>query len=217
MNLKFEAEQCGVKEAHKPHPWRNQDILVQCAGVMDRVNHPSHYNSHPSGIELIEVARHMNFNVGNAMKYMWRAGLKDEADISGIDKHIEDLEKAEWYLKDEIKRVKEQRKQHETGELIRYGVCGELHNGVKCTRSAGHIGPHTDPAHGGIVPPHITEKIEQHITDLNEQIIATAPEGIIYSGGPDTQAPIDWNIEVPAVKKMDWSEGSRTTGFAADS
>lgn len=71
----------------------------------DRVNHPSHYNSHPSGIEFIEVGRHLNFNTGNAMKYLWRAGLKDEAEIDARAKHIEDLQKAAWYINDEIKRL----------------------------------------------------------------------------------------------------------------
>jgi hypothetical protein len=54
---------------------------------------------HPSGIETIQVTRHMNFNLGNAMKYIWRAGIKDEA------KHIEDLKKAVFYINDEIKRL----------------------------------------------------------------------------------------------------------------
>lgn len=62
----------------------------------DPVNHPSHYNSHPSGVECIEITRHMNFNLGNATKYLWRAGLKGDA--------IEDLKKAVFYLNDEIKR-----------------------------------------------------------------------------------------------------------------
>lgn len=64
----------------------------------DPVNHPSHYNSHPSGIECIEITRHMNFNLGNVVKYIWRAGLKDE------DVALQDLHKAAWYLIDEIKR-----------------------------------------------------------------------------------------------------------------
>lgn len=58
----------------------------------DPVNHPSHYTSHPSGIECIQVTRHLNFNVGNAIKYLWRAGLKDDKN------HIQDLEKAIWYI-----------------------------------------------------------------------------------------------------------------------
>jgi hypothetical protein len=67
---------------------------------VDQVNHPTHYTSHPSGIEALQVTRHMNFNLGNAMKYIWRAGIKSE------DKHIEDLEKAIFYIQDEIKRLK---------------------------------------------------------------------------------------------------------------
>lgn len=62
------------------------------------VNHPKHYNTNPSGIECIEVVRHMNFNKGNAIKYVWRAGDKGN--------EIEDLQKAIWYLNDEINRLK---------------------------------------------------------------------------------------------------------------
>lgn len=62
----------------------------------DPVNHPSHYTSHPSGVECIEVTRWMNFNLGNAIKYIWRAGNKGNA--------LEDLKKARWYLDDEINR-----------------------------------------------------------------------------------------------------------------
>lgn len=60
----------------------------------DPVNHPSHYTSHPSGIECIEITRHMGFNLGNVFKYVWRCDLKRDA--------IEDLEKAAFYLADEI-------------------------------------------------------------------------------------------------------------------
>lgn len=71
----------------------------------DNVNHPSHYNSHPSGIECIEIARHHNFNIGNTIKYLWRAGLKSEEGMEDTDKQIEDLNKAIWYINDEIKRI----------------------------------------------------------------------------------------------------------------
>jgi hypothetical protein len=73
----------------------------------DPVNHPSHYTSDPSGVECISITRHRNFNVGNAIKYLWRAGLKD----AGIktpgseSKQIEDLRKAVFYINDEIKRL----------------------------------------------------------------------------------------------------------------
>ena len=73
----------------------------------DSVNHPAHYNSHPSGIECIEIARHHNFNIGNTIKYLWRAGLKSEEGMEDTDKQVEDLNKAIWYIKDEIKRITE--------------------------------------------------------------------------------------------------------------
>ena len=63
----------------------------------DPVNHPKHYTEHPSGIECIEITEHMNFCVGNAIKYLWRAGLKGE--------QIEDLRKARWYIDREIARI----------------------------------------------------------------------------------------------------------------
>lgn len=71
----------------------------------DNVNHPKHYTSDPSGIECIDITRHRNFNVGNAIKYLWRAGLKEDKDRKLIDKQIEDLNKAVWYLVDEIHRL----------------------------------------------------------------------------------------------------------------
>lgn len=71
----------------------------------DQVNHPKHYTSDPSGIECIDVTRHRNFNIGNAIKYLWRAGLKEDKDRKLIDKQVEDLNKAVWYLVDEIHRL----------------------------------------------------------------------------------------------------------------
>ena len=63
------------------------------------VDHPAHYNKHPSGIEAIDVCQHMSFNLGNAVKYIWRADHKDNGK--------QDLEKALWYIKKEIERVYE--------------------------------------------------------------------------------------------------------------
>lgn len=71
----------------------------------DQVNHPKHYTSDPSGIECIDITRHRNFNIGNAIKYLWRAGLKEDKDRKLVDKQIEDLNKAIWYLVDEIHRL----------------------------------------------------------------------------------------------------------------
>jgi hypothetical protein len=64
---------------------------------VDVVNHPPHYTSHPSGVECIQITEHMNFNLGNALKYIWRADLKH-------DDATEDLEKAKWYIEREIAR-----------------------------------------------------------------------------------------------------------------
>jgi len=66
--------------------------------MSDPINHPSHYTSHPSGIEAIEVTRWMGYNLGNVVKYCWRAGLKND--------RVQDLEKAQFYLNDEIKKLK---------------------------------------------------------------------------------------------------------------
>lgn len=71
----------------------------------DQVNNPKHYTSDPSGIECIDITRHRNFNIGNAIKYLWRAGLKEDKDRKLIDKQVEDLNKAVWYLVDEIHRL----------------------------------------------------------------------------------------------------------------
>lgn len=70
----------------------------------DAVNHPKHYTSHPSGIECIEVTKHHNFCIGNAIKYLWRAGIK-ESSKSASEKQIEDLKKAIWYINEEIKTI----------------------------------------------------------------------------------------------------------------
>jgi len=73
-----------------------------CGGKIpnDPVNHPSHYTSHPSGVEVIEITRHMGFNLGNVVKYVLRSDHKGAA--------IQDLEKAVWYLKDEIQKRKKE-------------------------------------------------------------------------------------------------------------
>lgn len=65
----------------------------------DPVDHPPHYNSHPSGVECIDVIEWFTLNVGNCIKYLWRAGLKD------VSPEIEDLKKARWYIDREISRL----------------------------------------------------------------------------------------------------------------
>jgi hypothetical protein len=63
----------------------------------DEVNHPPHYIRHPSGVECIVIAELMTFNLGNVLKYIWRAGEKGPA--------LTDLKKAQWYLTREIERI----------------------------------------------------------------------------------------------------------------
>jgi hypothetical protein len=77
---------CGAKREPDPRP------------AADPVNNPTHYTSHPSGVECIQVTEHYNFNLGNAIKYVWRAGIKSP-------NPVEDLKKAAWYINREIKRL----------------------------------------------------------------------------------------------------------------
>jgi hypothetical protein len=74
----------------------SQKERVAAAHARSPVDHPPHYTSHPSGIECIVITEHMCFNVGNAIKYLWRADEKGAP--------IEDLEKAAWYIAREIDR-----------------------------------------------------------------------------------------------------------------
>ena len=64
----------------------------------DIINHPDHYKADfpPVEIECIDITRHLPFTVGNAFKYLWRAGRKDP------EKTLEDLHKALWYLGDAL-------------------------------------------------------------------------------------------------------------------
>jgi len=84
---------------------RDDNAPERCApaagsAAVDAVNHPPHYTQHPSGVECIQVTECMNFCLGNAVKYIWRADLKNDA--------IEDLEKARWYVSREIERRRRQ-------------------------------------------------------------------------------------------------------------
>lgn len=71
-------------------------VITEHERPHDPVDHPRHYTSHPSKVECIQITEHMNFCLGNAMKYIWRAGEKGDA--------VEDLKKAVWYLQRELKR-----------------------------------------------------------------------------------------------------------------
>lgn len=85
-----DAQIAGVKAKDNPMP-------KDARPAVDAIN-PSHYRAHPSGVECIAVTEHMNFCLGNAIKYIWRAGLKSASPI-------EDLRKARWYVDREISRL----------------------------------------------------------------------------------------------------------------
>ena len=78
-----------------------QDEIDKAALKPDAVSHPSHYTSHPSGVECITITKHMNFCRGNAVKYLWRAGQKGDT----LDKEIEDIAKAGEYCRIEKERL----------------------------------------------------------------------------------------------------------------
>ena len=63
------------------------------------IDHPDYYNWIP-GIECIDVIEHMTYNIGNAVKYLWRHGRKGSDTLA-------DLQKAKWYIEREISRLQE--------------------------------------------------------------------------------------------------------------
>ena len=75
--------------------------------MTDSINHPSHYTwlRELAGIEVIDITRHMNFNLGCVIKYVLRAGRKAYDGASEREAAIRDLKKARWYIDDEIKRI----------------------------------------------------------------------------------------------------------------
>jgi hypothetical protein len=105
----------GVPITHEPRPegvtkiqqyTADFDTIAGLPTPTDHVNHPAHYTSHPSGVECIKITRHHDFATGNAIKYLWRAGLKTYPDAEGRAAEIRDLEKAAWYIADRIAALK---------------------------------------------------------------------------------------------------------------
>jgi len=73
--------------------------LKKKSAKKEHVNHPTHYNSHPSGVECIDIVEHMNFCCGNVFKYLWRMGIKDETPS------LRDAKKAQFYMNREVARL----------------------------------------------------------------------------------------------------------------
>ena len=101
--LKPENDQSNWKQWQKDLP--NQFLNMDNSKKDDPVNHPSHYTD--GKIEVIDFIedKKLGFHLGNAVKYISRAGKKDPG------KEIEDLEKAVWYVN---RRIEQLRKQQET-------------------------------------------------------------------------------------------------------
>lgn len=93
-------EICINRRAGKCPECKGSGILCGMCGPNDQPDpiNPSHYRDHPSGVECIDIVEHFPFNLGNAIKYLWRAGLKNPDPA-------EDLRKAAWYIQREIKRL----------------------------------------------------------------------------------------------------------------
>lgn len=74
---------------------------------MDNVNHPKHYTwlKDKCGIEVIDIVRHLDFDLGNAIKYILRSGKKSEEGMTDKEKQIEDLRKAIFYIEDKIQML----------------------------------------------------------------------------------------------------------------
>ena|SRR5579862_7002255 len=103
---------CATTVPHARH-WvgTNQDgdgYWCEGGDEPDMVNHPPHYNAHPTGTECIDIVEHMSFNIGNAIKYLWRQGLKGDEPTQK-----QDLEKAIWYINREIERSERVRSEPE--------------------------------------------------------------------------------------------------------
>lgn len=104
-----------VDECYDTHYWMGREFkeyfkkytLPIKDSSNDRVNHPSHYTwlKELCDIEVIDITRHMNFNLGNVIKYVLRSGHKSEQGMSDKQKTIEDLKKARFYIDDEIRRL----------------------------------------------------------------------------------------------------------------
>jgi len=109
-------EHVGERYAENTGPSRlkpkgSLEFVVQ-AGMLEEggpVVHPKHYNEHPSGIECIDVIEYMTLNIGTAVKYLWRTGLKQETfqDATEQESAVRDLHSAIWYIEREIERIEQ--------------------------------------------------------------------------------------------------------------
>jgi len=103
---RFYCPRCTLNPDGAIEPFKKAAAKMERELEKETVEHPDHYNWIP-GIECLDVVEHFNFNLGNAIKYIWRAGRKDR------ESHIEDLKKACFYLTTEIARVQKEKGKRE--------------------------------------------------------------------------------------------------------
>lgn len=116
----------------------------------DSIRKAAHYNAHPSGVECIDVVRHMTFNAGQVFKYLWRAGLKTTDGRASLDMAIEDHRKAQYYLADEIARL----------EALRDQAAADA---APLNESRGAVRPEPQPSQGApILNPHLLAAMAVH-------------------------------------------------------
>lgn len=103
-------EGCNKELYHLDNVDFKEDIFRIRFKMEDNVNHPPHYTwlKDKCGIEVIDITRHMDFCLGNSIKYILRAGHKQEVSMSNKEKEIEDLKKAIWYINDRIKQLEKE-------------------------------------------------------------------------------------------------------------
>ena len=99
----------GLVRRYKAPEEKNIKVMSGNIESNNRVEHPKHYSylKELCGVEVIDITRHLDFDCGNVVKYVLRHGHKDEEGMSNIEKAIEDLKKARWYLDDKIKMLEE--------------------------------------------------------------------------------------------------------------
>lgn len=100
-------EGCNKELYHLDNVNFKEDIFRIRFKMEDNVNHPPHYTwlKDKCGIEVIDITRHMDFCLGNSIKYILRAGRKQDASLTDNQKEIEDLKKAIFYINDRIKQL----------------------------------------------------------------------------------------------------------------
>lgn len=103
------------RQCNDMHAWDDEELFREHFRLLeggsysdDKVNHPPHYTwlKDKCGIEVIDIVRHLDFDIGNALKYLLRAGHKSEKGYSSAQKQIEDLNKAIWYITDKIEMLR---------------------------------------------------------------------------------------------------------------